>query len=118
GGVGRGEGEGGTGVWRDWGGGVVSEELVEVVEIASGLRSHVGDIQCLPVYLVAAGDLKLTIKISSAAGQRQQASARRHLRIYNQVINRVALLIRHANQQVLQHLAVNFNIPRPAARVS
>src|SRR5262249_50754085 len=54
---------------------VVSEELVEVVEIASGLRSHVGDIQCLPVYLVAAGDLKLTIKISSAAGQRQQASA-------------------------------------------
>src|SRR5262249_26228036 len=72
------------------------KQWVEVVESASGFPSHVGNIQFLPVYLVAAGNLKLTIKISSAAGQRQQASARRHLRIYNQVINRVALLIRHA----------------------
>src|SRR5262249_26146146 len=35
----------------------------------------------------------------------------RGFRIENQVINRVALLIGDSNQQVLQDLAVNFDVP-------
>src|ERR1700733_1133256 len=60
-------------VGLDYGLGIVSEELVEVVEVASGLRPHVGGIQSLSVYLVLASELKLAIKIPPRAGQRQEA---------------------------------------------
>src|ERR1700719_4581397 len=52
-------------VGLDHGLGVVPEELVEVVQIAGGLRPHVGGVQRLSVYPILASNLKLAIKIPS-----------------------------------------------------
>ena len=67
--IGRIEGHRSASVRLDHGLGIVSEELIEVVEVASGLRPHIRGMQSLPVYLVLAGELKLAIKIPSRAGQ-------------------------------------------------
>src|ERR1700724_1279714 len=58
--VGRIEGQRTARVGLDHGLRVISEELVEIVQIAGGLRPHIRGIQRLSVYLIAAGNLKLT----------------------------------------------------------
>src|SRR5580704_285344 len=66
--VGRIEGRRTASVGLDHGLGIISEELVEIVEVTSGLRPDVRGIQRLSVYLVAASNLKLAIEIPSTTG--------------------------------------------------
>src|SRR5207237_568494 len=84
---------------------------IEVVEIACGLRSHVGGVQRLTSYLITAGNLKLAVKISPAVRQRQEIAACCCFRVENQVIDSVPLLVGNSNQQFLHHLTVKFNVP-------
>ena len=97
---------------------IVSKKLIEVVEIAGGLRPHVGGVQGLTSYLITAGNLKLAVKSSPAIRQGQEVAACRGFRIENQVMDSVSLLVGNPNQKFLQYLTIKFSVPGFAARIS
>lgn len=68
--IGRVESQGSASIRLDHRLRIITEELVEIVQIACGSRAHVRSVQRVVMNPVSTGYLKLAIKISSAVGQR------------------------------------------------
>src|SRR5215470_787165 len=79
---------------------------------------HVRSIQHAFPQSIAAGDLKLLVRIASPAGQRKDSGRPRSKRVQEVIMNRIALLVSNSYQKVSRHLAIDFDIPYFAARVA
>ena len=94
---------------------VVSEELIEIVQIAEGLGSDVGGVQRSTFDLVLGRELELAIKAAAGVGERNEAKVR--LRIEHEIASCIALLEACAHDKSGRQLPVQFNIPADATRI-
>ena len=66
--------------------------------------------------LIAAGNLEFAVEVPAAVGYGQEVRVRSNQRRQYDAMDCVALLIRDPDQEVVENLPVEFDIPREATR--
>src|SRR5262249_47163614 len=95
---------------------IVSEKLIEVVQITKSLRTYIGGIQCAATDLIPGCHLEFAIELPALTCQRDKAGFTGGDRRERKFVNCIALLVRGAEQQAFEDLAVEFDIPDFTAR--
>src|SRR6266478_2479917 len=89
----------------------VSEELIQVIQIAEGARADIGGVKQELSHFVAARDLQLSIRIGAAVGKCECSRGARGKGRNNKVLAGIPLLIGKTQRQVPQRLPVEFQTP-------
>ena len=97
---------------------IIAEKLVEVVQIAISSRTHVGGIQGAAMDTITTSDLKLFIEVAAAVGEREISRWSIGNGIQKELVHRIALLVRDAEEEVTGDLTIDFEVPDFAARIA
>ena len=95
---------------------VISEELIEVVQISKRLGTDVRGVERAASDLVLASQLELTVEAAAVVRKRQETKIR--LRIEHEIAGRIAFLETGAHDQSRSQLPIQFDIPADAARIA
>ena len=69
-------------------------------------------------YLVPSGHLKLAIEVASTVGQGEEACLSQCKWRQHKIVHCIALLVCNPNEQVVEDLAIEFEVPNFTARIS